>query len=348
MAEENGGDRASGHVTPGGDTDGDRETAEDVLREQSQRAFLENFPDLGIELDPTKGEIGDIIDFLLQEWQAIGSDVDWGSIGPDPWSAEYMVERQTEDFWVMADQMLAPYAGFGAPKEGEAERPGDPLGIYFQAVDRMLKTMTGPFPEARYFGAEGYRESFETLTPSSFDEYIKGQEEGLRAEFQAEAFLATDARMQQFGQELSGLEGDERYMRMLQLSETAGLGELPSYESFLAEKRPQLEQKYRYLKPLGDEPQKAWAGAFKDLFGAGAQVTPFSQFLGRKQEGLGQQYEDLVREQLRAGTSLGELPDLEEWFREQRPGIERSFRLSGPQYTGRTPTGVFKPKKRIM
>jgi len=55
-----------------------------------------------------------------------------------------------------------------------------------------------------------------------------------------------------------------------------------------------------------------------------------------------------VREQLRGGTALGELPDLENWFREQRAGVEQSFELSGPQYTGKTPTGVFKPKKRIM
>lgn len=334
-------ERASSHVDPGGgdgdDDEDEPKTLEEVLEAKAERAFAAQF---GIELAPTKGEITDIIDYLAQGWDMLQQLPSWGPIGA------YKTAMEAQ-WMTAAESMLAPYRGYGI-SEGAAEWPGDPLKMYFESVDRMMNEMMGPYPEARYFGAEGYREAFETLTPSSFDEWLQAQEEDLRGEFMSELFLEKQTRMEQFGAELAGLPEEERYARMLQLSEATGLPAMPTYEEFLTEKRPQLEQKYRYLKPLGDEPQKAWAEAFEDLYGEGRQVTPFSQFLGRRQEGLMQQYEDLVREQLREGTALGELPDLEGWFRQQRPGIEQAFELSGPQYTGRTPTGVFRPKKRIM
>jgi len=328
-------------MTPQNKTTGDTPTLEDIAARDAERDLASLF---GINLKPSAGDIWDILDYLNKKW-------DDAQYVPYVYTSEATAQIRTSQiaqWWAEADRLLAPYAGYGQP-EAKEELPGDPLKTYFDAADRMFNTMLGPYPEATFLGTPRYKEAFETLTPSNFDEYLQAQEKTLQGGYQAMLFQQVQGRLQPYAEELATLPEKDRYARMLQLGQELNLGDLPSYQSYLEQQIPRLQTQFRYLNPLPESPERL--SAFQNIYPEeklGEQITPFSQFVANRREQLQSEYSTLVREQLRAGTKLEALPTLEDFYKQRRPELQRSFEMSGPQYTGQTRSAALAPPRRIL
>lgn len=338
---------APNDMNPPGETD-KVPTLEDLADKDWQRGVAAMF---GINLKPTAGDLWDILEYLAGQGEKINDfpEETWAKFTYPPGYQDQVIRDRTTRFWAEAATLLAPYAGYGADKPKEPELPGDPLKTYFDATDRFFNTMLGPFPEATYLGIPRYKEAFDSLLPTSFDEFLKNQEQTLRMEYEAQIFSQMQPMLQQYGTELAALPSDQRYIRTLELSTEMNLGALPTYQSYLEQQLPRLQTQFRYLNPLPEAPEStaAFGAVFKES-AIGEQVTPQAEFFANREKSLQANYQSMVREQLRSGATLDSLPTLEAYYKTQRPLLERSFAMSGPQYTGKSRTGALAPPRRIL
>lgn len=367
------------------DGDGEESSIEEVLADLAHYGVAQQ---LGFDLQPTKGDFTKLLKAVIEDETAIrdkyaseidslsGQISDIGEFGP---RASYLQQqkgeleagqqRELEEFWGMAMPLIDPWRGMfeGKGAKERAERPGDPLGEYFQAVDRLQAEVLGPSPESRFISAPDVSEAIGTTTPTDFQTFLKGQGKEMQARYFAEVFEEYGPQVKDFAGELAKLpEYDEesdsypRLERFMQLQAELGLDQIPTYEDFIEETVPEMQSRYKYLNPLTDEDtESVFRTAFgKDIGVGGAQITPFGQFAGQQREALESEFADLTRTALDEGGAMEDLVSYEEFLggyvREGKyhggkvEALEESFRLSSPYTTGRKrPGSLGRPTRKL-
>jgi hypothetical protein len=349
----------------GADDSGGKSKVDKALEELG---FYEAARQLGFDLSPTRGDFTKLLKAILDEGEALeagqaaalGAMEDFSGGGMRVMNLRSRQQEELTSFWDEALTKIEPFRekfGIDAGAATRAERPADPLEMYFSAVDRLSKEVLGPSPESRFLMEPGVRGAVETTTPTDFQQFLVQQQGELQARYLAETFDRFGPQVKQFAGELAGLpEYDEasdsypRLTRFLQLREEFNLDEVPSYEAFIQETTPELQSRFKFTSPLSDEDTDA---AFRSIFGGelgegGGQITPFGTFAARQRPALETEFGDVVRSQLEEGAALEALPSFEEFLGEQRGELERTFKLSSPYVTGRTRPGTLnRPTRKV-
>jgi len=339
-----------------------QKTIDEILAELAR---IEVARQLGFDVKPTKAMLMDYLEAADQLWEEMEQQrPQWDYEGGFPMLGAIDI-RQEEVYQAKKGQFQERVGGvleyfqgaFGAGAGRQAEVPGDPLEQYFAAWERLGAEALGPSPEARFMNIPWVKAAIEAVTPTDFQQYMETQGPALQARYLAQMFEQFGPQLKKYGAELATLpeyseETDTypRFERFLGMREEFGLDFVQPYEEFVGEEIPELQQRYKFLKPMSDEEAE---GAFRNVFGTsmgegGGQITPFGTFVSQQRRSLESEFGDLVREQLRAGTEMGALPSYEEFLTGQAGELERTFQMTSPYVTGRrTPGRLARPTRKL-
>lgn len=304
----------------------------------------------GFALEPSKSDFENFLREVLTQGETFTSELARVSQRAEDPNLAYAIraqfqgeqqalEREQAEFWGKYSPIVDSFRGrFGIGMGGKAEAPGDPLAEYFRAFDRMEAEVLGPSPESRFINAPSVGEAIESTTPTDFQQFLQQQGDELQARYLAEVFEQFAPQLKGIGRELAGLPqsdgagGFPRLERFLGLREELGLDQIPTYEDFIAEKAPELQARFKYIRPLSDEESTA---AFRTVFGAeigekGGELTRFGQFALQQAEALGVEFSDVIREQLRGGAGIEDVGSFEEFLGEQMPELQRTYKIHDP------------------
>lgn len=321
----------------------------DIDKILADLAWYDYAQKMGIDISPTTGEMKELLQAILEEGVGISGafaddiaaiDQQIAEIGEfGPRTSHLLQQKQAllsqqqqegldfmERYGPHLDALRSAFA-----KSGAAERPGDPLNTYFEAVDRLFAEALGPSPASRFRLAPGPREAFQTTTPTDFQQLLISQEEELQQLYLAEVFEQFGPQVREFADQLAGLPSDARFRRFIQMRSQLGL-DIPSFEEFLASEQPRLAARFKFTQPLADEEQAAaFRSVFREFIGEeGGELTEFGMFATRSQQALAQEFEDITRERLRAGEPLEGLETFEQFLGGQLPELQRTFKIMQP------------------